>query len=611
MDLNGKLIESREFSFLCKKNNINDNKAKFYENKHNLKLYLEKQSPDVFIIGANHLNCRYFYQHLIENLMGNQQKIIFSDLNVPNQVSMTDFYEKNLANYSVFFRKAISLARYKLNPLAETLNLWDDKIENNMLLKLKLCTYQSNLNQEKLKDLLELEIKKVCSELGININKIYLHNHLHSPLNFLLPRSEIDKLLTFLNGNRGLKDRRELKSILPIVDYQNCIGYLRINKSELINKNEYEYLDSTLIHPDIYPIAHEIVEKSNIHSKNGVEAILQNPTLLSSIDFNKLISEYEDKKISNIEMINLILTEFNKPQKKDSNLLIKKLNPKDLFYLFMDYYEQEFSVGTIVQAKVNKKVEECTNVIKCKLENDLDVNGHFNDLVYNEETKENYSEGTTFLARIKEINITSEKAFNILITTLNQDLQIISEKDKKYLEIIEEEDILINLSMKTPFKFKKSLELKNQFLNDNIPEISTFYQDIKQKYTNIYQDIGVIQAFELFIDKAVGEFLFVQSNKSSKNFFHLNLFWKFYNNCFAIIDVFYFIKKLVNPSFFLHGEAYLNLNDIIVFFLKKCNELVSEVTKCKKFIFSDSISTFENHIRNNTNKKEVFVLIKS
>lgn len=62
------------------------------------------------------------------------------------------------------------MARYKRNPLLETLTLWNSNPQQNGILSMNLHPLQSCINQRKLKDSLELVAVEAVNLVGVDIN---------------------------------------------------------------------------------------------------------------------------------------------------------------------------------------------------------------------------------------------------------------------------------------------------------------------------------------------------------------------------------------------------------------------------------------------------------
>ena len=74
---------------------------------------------------------------LVNKIIWNNSITFFRDL----------FLHLHLKSQNQFIRQAISIGRFKQNPLAETLILWNEDISKNFCLSLNLHPFQKHTNQ--------------------------------------------------------------------------------------------------------------------------------------------------------------------------------------------------------------------------------------------------------------------------------------------------------------------------------------------------------------------------------------------------------------------------------------------------------------------------------
>jgi len=86
--------------------------------------------PDLIVISANQPECLRIRADMREQ---HSEKVWVSvaDTTVPHIYSLSDKSQQQLPETPTILREAISLARLKLNSLAEILNIWSDKVEEN------------------------------------------------------------------------------------------------------------------------------------------------------------------------------------------------------------------------------------------------------------------------------------------------------------------------------------------------------------------------------------------------------------------------------------------------------------------------------------------------
>ena len=127
-------------------------------------------------MGTNHLQSRFFEKELREiasEILGETGKepwVSFGPCEVPSASAIKTEKNSSLSGFNSWIRKAISLARFKQNPLAETLSLWTWGDDSNLVLSLNLHPLQN-----KISDVLMLE--KLHNVAVASVNEIGLDLH--------------------------------------------------------------------------------------------------------------------------------------------------------------------------------------------------------------------------------------------------------------------------------------------------------------------------------------------------------------------------------------------------------------------------------------------------
>jgi len=67
---------------------------------------------------------------------------MLGSMDIPNSYMVSEEARTKLSEYSNPSKQALSLARFYQNPIAEVLNLWNDKPEDNLILNLNLHRLQ-------------------------------------------------------------------------------------------------------------------------------------------------------------------------------------------------------------------------------------------------------------------------------------------------------------------------------------------------------------------------------------------------------------------------------------------------------------------------------------
>ncbi|KAK1444859.1 transcription elongation factor Spt6 [Babesia gibsoni] len=186
----------------------------------------------------------------------------------------------------------VSMARWYIDPLSETLNLWNPN-DTNLLLKLDLHPFQSLISQEKLQEYLEATLVHVVCDFGVDINRIKNSKHLEATLQFVCglgPRKCMD-LIRFLKlGSIGTRAHLRMGHAningLGELVYYNCASFIRISAAEAM-----DILDTTRLHPiECYKDAEYMCTNSLDGTLNGEEAIQEvfsTPYRLDDLDLEE------------------------------------------------------------------------------------------------------------------------------------------------------------------------------------------------------------------------------------------------------------------------------------------------------------------------------------
>ena len=613
IDQNGELLDYNIFNNLANKPSKNlkhEEKELYYDDIKNIKEIIEKYAPDLIVIGANDLKCKYIKEQIIsvdpEHIVKNQGEkgamwITFGDLTVPRIYSNSTLSEKRYKTYNMFIRQAISLGRFKQNPLSEILQLWHEDVNKNNCLSIPLHPLQKMINKNKLAEALEMEAIKVSNAVGIEINKAYENSHLRGPLQFISglgPRKAayiMDRLIIL----KGLQMRMQLltNSILSKRVFMNCSAFFKIKTSpDWQDSKKYNLLDMTRIHPESYPLSNKLassaVEDDIKQNEDCILTLLKDPKKFNMLELKDFIRKSEEKgTVSFRTVINFIILEFNNPF-KDPRPQHKDLTPSEIFYLLVG--DENIRVGHIVLAKV---VRVDSQHVKCRLLNDLEATVWIKDIFEDEhldpykeqEMKEKYKEGMLFEARIKSIN---ENSFKIdletkpsVMSSHKNSMQV--HFDNKYFHLIEEDYINKNY--------------KEEIKADNRKYIS---RGIKHP---AFKNITFFAALEYLRSRDIGDYLFRPSSKGINN---ITLTWNFYRHVYSHIDIQEEDKipgATIGSKLRIANDVYFSLDEIIDRYLKPCEKLVKEVSSYRKFYHTDSMEEFEKRLKDDKSKDPALI----
>lgn len=116
-------------------------------------------------------------------------------------------------NTQQMLKQAISLARFEQDPMCEVLNLWSPITAENQALALNLDPMQKLVNQARLADGLEEINIQVTNEIGIDLNLLIDHEHMHAMLQFISglgPRKAKRMISKFKSLGKKLTTRGEI-----------------------------------------------------------------------------------------------------------------------------------------------------------------------------------------------------------------------------------------------------------------------------------------------------------------------------------------------------------------------------------------------------------------
>lgn len=172
IDSNGELIEQSTMQSLTLRNPETAHESdrnKHYEERTVVQQTMLKHHPNIVVVGTNSLHSIYLRRNLNRDIFkvitteGFQEElvrfevdrnelldqlpyVVFGDVEVPRIFSNSQRAKRMYPEYTQQLLQAVSLARFYQDPLAETLGLWSDPNENNIL-SLKLHDLQNEVNK--------------------------------------------------------------------------------------------------------------------------------------------------------------------------------------------------------------------------------------------------------------------------------------------------------------------------------------------------------------------------------------------------------------------------------------------------------------------------------
>lgn len=221
----------------------------------------ETESFVAEVIKKNRLNIKY----LIANEAG-------ASIYSASKIAVEEF-----PDLDVTVRGAISIGRRIQDPMSELVKIDPKSIGVGM--------YQHDVNQNRLDESLDYVITQVVNNVGANLNTASwaLLEHISG-----VKKNIAKNIVEFRKENGNFKNRKELLKVKGIgaKAYEQMAGFLVIDDGENI-------LDNTIIHPESYHIAQEILEIANISLEEYKEDLKVAREKLKSFNYEKFATEKE------------------------------------------------------------------------------------------------------------------------------------------------------------------------------------------------------------------------------------------------------------------------------------------------------------------------------
>jgi transcription elongation factor SPT6 len=213
----------------------------------------------------------------------------------------------------------------------EILNLWSFVIQENQVLNLNLHPMQKMINQAKLQDMLE-DVSVACvNQVGIDLNLIVNHEHMHILLSFLSgfgPR-KAKRFIQLIKKNGGrITTRGQIfqDKFLDKVCFNSSVSFMKIRvpPEDMTASITTDILDQTRIHIESYPLAFKVAwdaycDKGQYENKNvseydklnAVRQVIANPEYLASLDLQFYKRELSlAHQLSMVVLIDLVYHEL-------------------------------------------------------------------------------------------------------------------------------------------------------------------------------------------------------------------------------------------------------------------------------------------------------------
>lgn len=241
--------------------------------------------------------------------------------------SASELATKEYPDINVSIRGAISIARRLQDPLAELVKI-DPK-------SIGVGQYQHDVNQKRLEESLTGVVENVVNNVGVDINTAT-----PSLLSYVsgVNKQVATNIVKYREENGKFNSRKEFLKVpkLGKAAFVQCAGFLKVPESKNI-------LDNTMVHPESYEKAEELISSLGFNIKN-----------LTTKNMGEVISKLDNVNIDNIsKTLNIgsltmqdIVTELKKPGRDPRDEMPKIVVKSDVLSID-DITEGMILTGTV------------------------------------------------------------------------------------------------------------------------------------------------------------------------------------------------------------------------------------------------------------------------
>jgi uncharacterized protein len=172
--------------------------------------------------------------------------------------------------YDVTVRGAVSIGRRLMDPLAELVKI-DPKA-------IGVGQYQHDVDQNRLKESLDLTVQSVVNQVGVNLNTASAS--LLQYVSGIGPKLA-ENIIAYRSENGAFSGRAELKKVkgLGAKAFEQAAGFLRIPSA----KNR---LDNSAVHPESYGVVEQMAKSLQL----SVKELMANKPKLESLNLNDFVN---------------------------------------------------------------------------------------------------------------------------------------------------------------------------------------------------------------------------------------------------------------------------------------------------------------------------------
>lgn len=281
--------------------------------------YVKKYNIDIIVIGNGTASreTESFVADVIRKHNLNTKYLIANEAGA-SIYSASKIAAEEFPDLDVTVRGAISIGRRVQDPLAELVKIDPKSIGVGM--------YQHDVNQGRLDESLDAVITYVVNSVGANLNTASwaLLSHISG-----IKKNIAKNIVDYRKENGNFKNRKELLKVKGIgaKAYEQMAGFLVIVDGENV-------LDNTIIHPESYHIAVELLAEAGLTVKEYGTDLNVAREKLKGFNYNKFAKDKEYGEETVKDIYEALIRDrrdprdsFEKPLLKSDILKIENLQP--------------------------------------------------------------------------------------------------------------------------------------------------------------------------------------------------------------------------------------------------------------------------------------------
>ena len=276
--------------------------------KNKIIKYIDQYDIDIIAIGNGTASreTESFVAGMLKEVKKNVYYLIVNEAGA-SVYSASKLAKEEFPDLDVTARGAISIAKRIQDPLAELVKIDPKSIGVGM--------YQHDVNQSKLDDSLGEVIESVVNSVGVNVNSAswVLLSYISG-----IKKNAAKSIVDYRKENGNFTNRKELLKVKGIgaKAYEQMAGFLVIQDGKNI-------LDNTIIHPESYGIAEEILKKAGFTLDKYRKSIEDARTALKNFDIEAFAEENDYGKETVRDIYGALIGDRRDPREELEKPILK------------------------------------------------------------------------------------------------------------------------------------------------------------------------------------------------------------------------------------------------------------------------------------------------